>query len=162
MRKTDDTNDLELPNAKLKKYYYSLFRNELYVFKTKDSKQEKSMHSLKGVLFKDCPEEFDSSKNFFHSFQLIFHPNIVRQYYFDCKNAKDKWATLIKQAIGYNSIDDYYTFGEALGEGKFGQVKAAVHKMTGEKVAVKIMTKTGMDVQTIAQMRKEIAILKMC
>ena len=68
MRKTDDTKDQELQNAKLKIYYYRLFGNELYVFKSEDDEQEKGMHSLVGVFFKDCDVETDASSNSLHSF----------------------------------------------------------------------------------------------
>lgn len=33
-----------------------------------------------------------------------------------------------------------------LGQGKFGLVKAAVHRKTGKKVAVKVMNKSDMDI----------------
>jgi len=41
-------------------------------------------------------------------------------------------------------------------------VKAAVHKNTGKKVAVKVMSKKEMTVQDVELQRREIEILKMC
>ena len=38
---------------------------------------------------------------------------------------------------------------ETLGKGKFGLVKSAIHKKTGKRVAVKIMTKKEMTVQDV-------------
>jgi len=35
---------------------------------------------------------------------------------------------------------------ETLGKGKFGLVKSALHKKTGKKVAIKVMTKKEMTV----------------
>lgn len=68
----------------------------------------------------------------------------------------------IKKVIGYQSLTDYYQMKETLGKGKFGLVKAAVHKKTGKRVAVKIMTKKEMTVQDVELQRREIEILKMC
>jgi serine/threonine protein kinase len=44
---------------------------------------------------------------------------------------------------------DFYEIKETLGKGKFGLVKSGVHKKTGKKVAVKIMTKKEMTVQDV-------------
>ena len=52
----------------------------------------------------------------------------------------------IKKVIGYSSIFDYYEIKETLGKGKFGLVKAAEHKKTGKRVAVKVMSKKEMTV----------------
>ena len=48
----------------------------------------------------------------------------------------------IEQAIDYRDIKDHYSFGQTLGHGKSIKVKAAVHRLTGEEVAVKILNKT--------------------
>lgn len=37
-------------------------------------------------------------------------------------------------------IVDHYELGEYLGEGSFSVVRSAVHKVTGEKAAIKIIT----------------------
>ena len=57
---------------------------------------------------------------------------------------------------------DYYEIKETLGKGKFGLVKAAIHKKTGKKVAVKVMTKKEMKTEDIALQQREIHVLKMC
>jgi serine/threonine protein kinase len=57
---------------------------------------------------------------------------------------------------------DFYDVKESLGKGKFGLVKAGVHKKTGKKVAIKIMSKKEMAVQDIELQRREIEIMKMC
>jgi len=68
----------------------------------------------------------------------------------------------IKKVIGYANMFDFYDIKETLGKGKFGLVKAAVHKKTGKKVAVKVMSKKEMTVQDVELQRREIEILKMC
>mmetsp|Transcript_5940 Transcript_5940/g.8045 ORF Transcript_5940/g.8045 Transcript_5940/m.8045 type:complete len:93 (+) Transcript_5940:315-593(+) len=56
----------------------------------------------------------------------------------------------------------HYMIGKNIGEGTFGKVKAGIHNVTGEKVAVKILEKckiTGdADVQRVT---REIDILKL-
>jgi serine/threonine protein kinase len=55
----------------------------------------------------------------------------------------------IKKIIGYSNMFDFYDVKESLGKGKFGLVKAGVHKKTGKKVAIKIMSKKEMTVQDV-------------
>jgi serine/threonine protein kinase len=54
--------------------------------------------------------------------------------------------TAIRKIIGYSNIFDFYEMRHTLGQGKFGLVKAAVHRKTGKKVAVKVMNKSDMDI----------------
>jgi serine/threonine protein kinase len=44
---------------------------------------------------------------------------------------------------------DFYDIKENLGKGKFGHVKAAVHKKTGKRVAVKKMKKKEMEAKDL-------------
>lgn len=75
---------------------------------------------------------------------------------------KLKWIEAIRKVIGYSNLFDFYEIKNTLGKGKFGLVKAAVHKKTNKKVAVKVMTKKDMTVQDMELQRREIEILKMC
>ena len=45
--------------------------------------------------------------------------------------------------LSSNTIDSVGTFvlGKTLGEGSFGKVKLGLHKLTGQKVAIKIVDK---------------------
>ena len=55
-----------------------------------------------------------------------------------------------------------YTIGKTIGEGTFGKVKLGIHKMTGEKVAIKILEKKRIiDVADIERVSREIHILKL-
>ncbi len=51
---------------------------------------------------------------------------------------------------------------ENLGIGKFGIVKAALHKISGKRVAVKILNKLKMASKVQEIVRKEIEVLKFC
>lgn len=148
--------------TKLKKYWYCLLGKELYVYKNKQEEKHKGMHNLVGVFIKDEPEEHLDSTTVLYPFSLIFPGNKPRVYYLLDKEAKNKWIEAIKKVIGYSNLFDYYDVKETLGKGKFGLVKTAVHKKTGKRVAVKVMSKKEMTAQDVELQRREIEILKMC
>lgn len=135
--------------TKLKKYWYCLLGKELYVYKNQKEEKHKGMHNLVGVFIKDEPEEYLDSTTVLYPFSLIFPGNKPRQYYLLNKEDKTKWMDAIKKVIGYSNLFDFYDIKETLGKGKFGLVKAAVHKNTGKKVAVKVMSKKEMTVQDV-------------
>ena len=59
-------------------------------------------------------------------------------------NIFEKGALTFKDYKGFKpieSIDETYELGEVLGEGSFGQVRRARHKMAGIDCAVKIIKK---------------------
>jgi serine/threonine protein kinase len=147
--------------GKLKKYWFNLLDKELYFYKNKDDERHKGMHSLVGVFIKDELEEFLDKKTVLYPFKLIF-PNKARIYYLLSKTEKDKWMNAIKKAIGYSNLFDFYELQENLGKGKFGLVRAATHKKTGKKVAVKVMKKKDMTVADMELQKREIEILKIC
>lgn len=148
--------------TKLKKYWYCLLGKELYVYKKKDDEKHRGMHNLNGVFIKDDMEEFLDSTTVLYPFTLIFPGNNPRTYYLLKKEDKEKWMAVIKQAIGYSNMFDYYDVQETLGKGKFGLVKTAYHKKTGKRVAVKVMSKKEMTIADVELQRREIEILKMC
>lgn len=58
---------------------------------------------------------------------------------------------MLKSAIGQqyapeNWINTSYSLGDKLGEGGFGIVRRAIHLLTGENVAIKIMNKAKLGV----------------
>jgi hypothetical protein len=148
--------------TKLKKYWYCLLGKELYVYKNKQEEKHKGMHNLMGVFIKDEKEEHLDATTVLYPFSLIFPGNKPRTYYLLKKEDKEKWMDAIKKVIGYANLFDYYDVKETLGKGKFGLVKTAIHKKTGKKVAVKVMSKAEMTVQDVELQRREIEILKMC
>lgn len=148
--------------TKLKRYWYCLLGKELYVYKSKKEEKHKSMHSLVGVFIKDEVEEQLDSTTILHPFKLIFPAGKARSYYLLTKEDKEKWMNAIKKVIGYSNLFDFYDIKETLGKGKFGLVKSAVHKKSGKKVAVKIMSKKEMTSSDVELQRREIEVLKMC
>lgn len=57
-------------------------------------------------------------------------------------------------------ISDSYTLGAKLGEGGYSIVKAGTHKVTHNKVAVKIVKRTNIDQEDEEALRQEVAILQ--
>lgn len=148
--------------TKLKKYWYCLLGKELYVYKSKHEDKHKGMHNLIGVFIKDEPEERVDATTVLYPFKLIFPPNKVRTYYLQSQEDKERWIRAIKKVIGYQNLFDFYDMKEPLGKGKFGLVRAALHKKTNKTVAVKLMSKKEMTVSDVELQRREIEILKMC
>ena len=58
------------------------------------------------------------------------------------------------------SFKQTYQLGDILGEGAFSVVKLAIHKQTKQKVAVKIINKSGLSEVDELSLRQEVAILK--
>lgn len=146
---------------KLKKYWYTLLEKELYVYKHKDDQKPKTMVNLVGVFIKEEPEEQLDRSNTLYPFTLIF-PSKTRTFYLLKEEERKNWVDMIKKAIGYANLFDYYDMKEKLGNGKFGTVKLGIHKKTGKKVAIKIMKKKNMTTQDIELQKREIEILKIC
>lgn len=146
---------------KLKKYHYCLLEKELYVYKHKDDENHKQMINLVGIFIKEEPEEALDKKNILYPFTLI-SANKERTFYLQDKGKREEWMTMIKKAIGYANLFDFYDVKEALGKGKFGTVKLGIHKKTGKKVAIKVMKKKAMTKQDVELQKREIEILKIC
>lgn len=54
-----------------------------------------------------------------------------------------------------------YVIGRTLGQGEHGVVKEAVHELTGEKVAIKVLEKCSIaDRRMMYKVKREFAILK--
>ena len=130
--------------TKLKKYWYSLLGTELYVYKNKNDEKHKGMHCLHNVFIKDEPEEYLDSTTVLHPFTLIFPSQKPRTYYLLNADDKQAWMSKLKTSIGYSNLFDFYEIKETLGKGKFGLVKSAIHKKTGKRAAVKVITKKDM------------------
>ena len=66
-----------------------------------------------------------------------------------------------KSSITTGTIGSY-VLGKAIGKGTFGKVKLAIHQVTGEKVAIKILEKMRIkDASDIERVSREIKILKL-
>jgi len=143
------------------KYWFCLENKELFYYENKDDAKHKGMYSLIGVFVKEDDDEFSTEKSTLYPFQLIF-PHKIRTYYADSQANRDEWVLSIKKAVGYANLYDFYDMAEKLGRGKFGLVRAAIHKKTGKKVAVKIIKKEEIPDDELELLKREIEILKIC
>ncbi|CDW83301.1 myosin light chain kinase [Stylonychia lemnae] len=153
------------PEGKFKRYWFWLMSKELYCCRKKEDEKHKSMLSLTGVYIKSEEPELinhNGKQITFYPFKLLFPQNKSRVYYLLTQSQRDKWVKVIKEAIGYANLEDFYDVKGVLGKGKFGQVRLAVHKKTGTKVAVKVIQKKGMQMHELELQKREIEVLKIC
>ena len=152
----------ESGERKLKGYWYKLRNKDLYYYKKESDDKQKGMYTLSNVFIKaEEPEAYDDDGSMVYSFTLIFASK-ERRFYSLEKEAHDIWMDKLMAAIGYSNILTYYDIGESIGKGKFGRVKAGVHKKTGKQVAIKILKKKKMDPEDFELYKREVEILKIC
>lgn len=118
------------------------------------------MHNLSGVFLKEEKNQIIEGYSFY-CFSVVY-PKKARYYFVDNETDYKKWVAIIKRATGYSDLTDIYEVKEKLGNGKFGLVRLGIHKETGRKVAIKIMSKKDMNNQDLELVRIEIEILKIC
>lgn len=153
------------PEGKFKRYWFCLLGKELYCYRKKDDEKHKGMNSLVGIYIKSDEPEVINHKGkdiAFYSFRLIFPPNKTRVFYLITQSQRDKWVAVIKEAIGYACMEDFYEIKGLLGKGKFGQVRQAIHKKTQTSVAIKVIEKKGMQTHELELQKREIEVLKIC
>lgn len=147
-------------SKKLKKIWFKLFQKDFYYFKSQSDQVHKGMHNLCGTFVKEeKPTVIDNV--LYYTFSVSY-PKKVRLYYADSEGEMKRWVASIKKATGYSDLMDIYEVKEKLGNGKFGLVKLGVHKETGMKAAIKIMSKKEMNNQDLELVKTEIEILRIC
>jgi serine/threonine protein kinase len=140
--------------------WFKLVGKDLYYFKSKDEKVHKGMHNLSGVyLNEENMIKIDSE--YFYCFNMVY-PKKSRIYYCDNEEDYNNWVRSIRKVTGFQNLNDIYEVKEKLGNGKFGLVRLGIHRQTGRKVAVKIMSKKDMNNQDLELVKTEIEILKIC
>lgn len=142
------------------KGWFTIDKKDMYGYKDKDEANYKTMNSLIGCFVKEEPEEEISGKKLY-PFSIIISQTKSRKYYAEKTEDRNMWVNAIKTAVGYANITDYYELKENLGKGKFGLVRAAIHKKTGKRVAIKLMKKLMMTPQDVELVKQEIEIMKM-
>jgi len=135
-----------------------LLHRDFYYFKNEHDTQHKGMHNISGVFLKEENKTTLEGKEYF-TFSMSY-PKKTRYYFIDNEEEFKKWMSAIQKAINYSNLNDIYEVKEKLGNGKFGLVRLGIHKETGRKVAVKIMSKKDMDQTDLELVKTEIEILK--
>ena len=145
----------------LNRLWCRLGGSQLYRYKSKTSTESDSMYSLTGCFLNQGAPEL-VQKNVY-VFPIIIHLGASKlTLYAVKKDDQDKWVKALKEAIGYSDLTDFYELGKPLGNGKFGVVREAFHKLTRERVAVKIVKKSKLSVEDLASAKREVEIMKVC
>lgn len=96
------------PEGKLKRYWFCLLGKELYCYRKQDEDKHKGMHSLIGVYVLEEEEEKLENGVTLFPFKLIFPNNKARTYYLLNVQERNQWVKVIKEAIGYRDIEEFY------------------------------------------------------
>jgi hypothetical protein len=122
-----------------------LENSEIFFYKSEEKCKENRrkynfMHSLKGVYLKQkAPEIINDIK--FYPLKIEFSLTKARKIYFKSKFDVMRWYDELKKESGFSDINEFYKFDKDLSEGNYGQVKKGAHRITGEKVAIKVISK---------------------
>ncbi len=145
---------------KLRRLFFRLVFRDLFFFKDKGIPNHEGVHNLCGVYLK-LNSPLNKDGKVYYSFSIIY-PLQTRNYYSEDKNEIDNWLKHLKKAIDITPINENFDLKENLGRGQFGLVKIGIHKLTGRKVAIKIMNKKEMTNKQLELVKTEIDILKIC
>jgi len=118
------------------------------------------MHNLTGVFLKEEKMQIICDKHYY-CFGIVY-PKKTRYYFTENEEDYKLWILTIKKVIGHSDINEIYEVKDKLGKGKFGLVCLGIHKFSGQKVAVKIMSKKQMNNEDLELVKTEIEILKIC
>jgi hypothetical protein len=70
---------------------------------------------------------------------VIIHDSKVYSFFAQNKDDLNEWIMALKAAR--SKLEDWYNIGKEIGRGSYGTVHAGVDRVTGEKVAIKIIKK---------------------
>lgn len=152
----------EKSNSKsLSRHWFVLIGNRLYKYKNKDDTQIIATYMLVKAFLKEEPAEHANRQFRIYPIRLYLAVGELVVYSIKGEEAKI-WATLLRKAMNYLDLTDFYELGKPLGEGKFGLVRDAIHKQTGTRVAIKSIHKTKVSLEDLSLAKREIEILKVC
>ena len=153
-------------SGKLRKFLIVLINQDIYYYKVDDNNKKTfvGLHNLSGCFVQEYNEPVILHGKTFYSFEIICnYKSRIRKYYTTEKTINKEFVYNIKKAIGFVKLSDLYEMKEVIGKGKFGVVNLAIHKKTGQQVAIKILTKE--NIKTLEDkelVRIEIGVLKLC
>lgn len=150
----------------LRKFKLIIINKHAFYFKL--SKKENSFHLL-GVHYlsnsfaNPCPE-VTTTNHVFHPLQITSYLGRIKNsrsmYFF--KKAEEMKTCLdeFRKVMEIRNIENFYDVSLELGKGQFGLVKLGVNKITREKVAVKIISKTKLSAKDADLIKSEIDIMQ--
>ncbi len=145
---------------KLRRLFFRLVFRDLFFFKDQGIANHEGVHNLCGLYLKNNPP-LNKDGKIYYSFSIIY-PLQTRNYYSEDKNEIENWLKHLRKAIDITPLNENFDLKENLGRGQFGLVKLGYHKLTGRKVAIKIINKKEMTNKQLELVKTEIDILKIC
>jgi calcium/calmodulin-dependent protein kinase I len=150
------------PDKSLKKLYMVLIGKDIILYTDKKKDDKVIFQNLSGCFIKDYTETYTSKdKTKYYQFKIVVSKNLSRHFLVSSEDAKVYWIDKLKIAIGYQNFFDYYTLQDDIDEGKFGKVKIAVNKSSGEKVAVKVIKKDELKKNELEMLKNELDLMKL-
>ena len=145
------------------KIYFKLYYKDMFFYRKENDIKHYCVHNLSGSFF--SKENFTKlyEEKIYYQFSIIF-PSKRHIYYYDNENEFKIFSKYLQIATKYSNLLEIYEIDNEtpLGSGSFSLVKLGVHKITKEKVAVKIMDKIKMNTTRLESARTEIEIMKIC
>lgn len=133
-----------------KKRYFQL-KNQAFYYSKEDN-----MHHAKVILIKDLFVEAVGTREF-----VLRNSRLSYSFKAESTVIRDNWVRIIKYSNNYSNFHDFYEISDFIGKGGFGTVKLALSKISGEKFAVKIISKKPLDELSETQIRREIDVLRL-
>jgi tRNA A-37 threonylcarbamoyl transferase component Bud32 len=145
----------------MKRFYVRLYCKDLFVFKDDDSRDViKSTYNLTNSFIENGFEKtVDGIK--YYSFQINLVYKKINLYLRNTQE-KDKWIKQISNNIGFKFITTEYYIKENIGHGYFSVVRLGEHKMTRQKVAIKVIKKKNLSERSKEFIKEEAEILRIC
>eukprot|EP00347_Sterkiella_histriomuscorum_P020731 403336692 len=145
-----------------KPIWISIFGKEIYFHVRNDDRGHETMVSVVGVFVKEqTPEQLPNGDILF-PIKLSFPGHKQRTIYLKDAESRIYWMSIFDKVLKTKSIHKFYSIEQKLGEGKYGQVRKAINKITNEEVAVKILKKNVDDQEDLQLQLSEMEILKVC
>lgn len=94
--------------------------------------------------------------------KIMFPDNLTRTIYLETEKDQHRFLKALKETTMFRNIDNDYEFKFKIAQGSYGVINKAVHKLTGEEVVIKKISKEEMDMADLYQQRLEVEILKIC
>ena len=152
-------------SGRLRKFFIVLINQDIYYYKLDENKKTfVGLHNLSGCFVQECNEQKTMEGKNFYSFEIVCkNKSRIRKYYTTEQIINKEFVYYIKKAIGFVKFSDLYEIKEVIGKGKFGVVNLAIHKKTGQQVAIKILNKENIkSIEDKELVRIEIGVLKLC
>ena len=135
-------------NGKIR--YFALQSECLFGYESAISNKLKNVICMKGLFVNPVNETEFELKNC----SAVYH------FTADSEETRDKWVEEIMTSKKYRWFDDFYEAGEVIGTGGQAKVLYGVSRGSRQPVAVKIVSKEGLDSKNELRIRREISILK--